>query len=350
MIKILKIGIIGCGAVAQKRHAPSYKLDKRCKLVAVMAPKLEEAKIFSERFSIPRYYDNLEAFFSEKLDIVSICTPPFTHAKLAISCMKQGLHVLVEKPMAMNVSESLEMVKEAKKQGVKLSVCHNFLFSHSMSSLGDLNRRGKLGRIDGVWALQISNLKRGLPKWYPSLPGGLFFDESPHMLYLLKHFLPKLKVGNVVTSRDSVSEQKPRKIEIYFTEEESRSALLTMDFGCSRDEWILYLIAEKALVKIDLFRDTIIVLGKAGRHDPLDVLKGSINEIMQSTYQLFKAGLRYSIRQQYYGHDKLIRLFIDSIIQNTDPPVKPEEGLSVIEMLEFILNKARLKKTISCCK
>jgi len=343
-MKILKVGIIGCGVVALKRHAPSYKLDKRCKLVSVMAPKLGKAKIFADMFNIPRYYDDLEAFFSEGLDVVSICTPPSTHAELAISCMKQGLHVLVEKPMAMNISEAFRMVKEAEKQGVKLSICHNFLFSHSMSYLNDWDRREKLGRIDGVWALRISNLKREVHKWYPRLPGGLFFDESPHMLYLLKHFLPKLKVCNIITSRDSISEQKPRKIEIYFTEEKSRSALLTMDYGCSRDEWFLYLIAEKALVKIDFFKDTITILGKAEHHDPFDVLKGSIDEIMQNICQHFKTGLRHSIGRQYYGHDKLIHLFIDSIIKNTAPPVKPEEGLAIVELQESILKNAGLIK------
>jgi predicted dehydrogenase len=256
--------------------------------------------------------------------------------------MKQGISVLVEKPMAMNVDEALQMILEAKKQSVKLSVCHNFLFSHSMSYLNCLINKGRVGKVNSMWVLQTSNLKRQLPEWYPSLPGGLFFDESPHALYLIKHFLPKLKVSNVTMSSEAVSMQKPRKIEIYFTEE-ARSALLTMDFNCSRDEWILYLIAEKALAKIDLFRDTIVVLGKAGYHDPLDVLKGSVVEITQSLFQLLKAGVRYCFRRQYYGHDKLIKLFVDSVAYNTEPPVKPEDGLAIVELEESIIKIAGLK-------
>lgn len=337
------MGIIGCGTVARNRHAPCYKLDKRCKLVAVMAPTRSKAKAFAEKFNIPRYYDNLDDFLSEKLDIVSICTPPQTHAKLAITCMRQGLHTLVEKPMAMNPEEAFRMIEEAEKQGVKLCVCHNFLFSHSMLSLSDLNRENKLGEVCSALIVRISNLKRAVPKWYPSLPGGLFFDEAPHMLYLLNYFLPNLEVSNAIASSDGVLDQKPRRVEVYFVEGD-KSALITVDYGCSRDEWFLYLIAEKAFVRIDLFRDTIIVLGKGGRHDPIDVLKGSLSEIMQSIFQLFKAGLRYSIRRQYYGHDKLISSFITSIIQDTPPPVKAEDAIKVVNLMESILRKLELVK------
>ena len=245
--------------------------------------------------------------------------------------------------MSMNTGEAFEMVKEAKKQGVKLSVCHNFLFSHSMLYLNDLDKRGKLGRIDSALVIRVSNLKREVPKWYLSLPGGLFFDEAPHMLYLLNHFLPNLKVSSVIASRYGVSEQKPRKIEVHFVDED-RSALLTVDYGGSRDEWLLYLIAEKALVKMDLFRDTLTILGEGGRHDPLDVLKGSIDEIVQSISQLFKAGLRYSTRRQYYGHDKLISSFITSILQDTPPPVKTEDAIKTVDLMESILRKLELAK------
>jgi predicted dehydrogenase len=339
----LRIGIVGCGNVATQRHAPSYKLDKRCKLIAALSPRLEDAKAFSKKFSIPSYYNSLGDFLSERLDVVSICTPPFTHGKLAISCMKEGFNVLVEKPMAMKLKEALEMVEVSRKQMVKLSVCHNFLFSHSMLRFNDLNKRGKIGRIDGVLAVQISNMKRGLPKWYPNLPGGLFFDESPHMLYLMRYFIPELRVHSVVTSHDSISVQSPRKIEVYFVEEEAKSGLLTMDFGCSRDEWFVYVIAEKALIKIDLFKDTIVSLGKAGHHDPLDVLRGSIGEILKSTFQILNAGFRYSTRRQRYGHDILVKLFLDSVIQDIEPPVKPEEGLAVVSYLQSIIKKMRLR-------
>ena len=342
-MKPIKVGIIGCGTVARNRHAPCYKLDKRCELVAVMAPTLSKAKAFAEKFNIPKYYNNLDDFLSEKLNVVSICTPPQTHAKLAITCMKEGLHTLVEKPMAMNTEEAFEMVKEARKQGVKLCVCHNFLFSHSILRLTNFNKKGKLGEVHSMLVIRISNLKRNVPEWYPSLPGGLFFDEAPHMLYLLNHFLPELKISKVIASPNGVLKQKPRKIEAYFVNGD-KSALLTVDYSCSCDEWLLYLISEKAFIRVDLFRDTIIILGRGGRHDPLDVLKRSVSEIMQSTYQLLKAGLRYSIRRQYYGHDKLISSFITSIIQDTDPPVKIEDAIKVVNLTELILRELNLMK------
>lgn len=341
-MKKLNVGIVGCGAVARKRHAPSYKLDGRCKIVAVLSPDLEQAKSFAQKFRIPKFYNDMNDFLSEKLDIVSICTPPPTHCDLAIQCMKQGWHVLVEKPMAMNISEAKRMLDESRKQGVKLCVSHNLLFSHSIRYLSKLEKRGKLGRVRSIWGIQISNLKRELPSWYPTLPGGLFFDEAPHMLYLFRSFLPNLEIRDVIVDHKLISKQKPGRIEVYFTEEKIRSANLLMDFGCSRDEWFLYLIFEKAFVNVDLFRDTFIILGEAGTHNPLDVLKGSISEILQKIIQLSKAGIRFSLNRQFYGHDKLIQLFINSVMNDAEPPVKAEDGMSIVKIQEDILKKASL--------
>jgi len=333
----LKVGIVGCGTVAEKRHAPSYAFNKGCRLAAVMTTKLDRAMAFSKRFGIPRYYDSLDNFLSEHLDIVSICTPPSTHASIAISCLRNRSNVLIEKPMAMNVREAVAMKDEAEKQALKLSVCHNMIFSHSISFLDELGRRGKLGSIRSVWVLRTSNMKRAMPGWILTLPGGVFFDELPHMLYLLRHLLPDLEVRNVVASSDRVSRQKPGRIGVSLEGGEARSALIAADYGCSRDEWLMYVIAEKATAKVDLFKDTVVLSGGTSGHHPFDVLKASVNEVVQEIGQLFSAGLRYSFGRQYYGHDKLIRLFVSSVANGADSPVAVEEGLAVVQLQESIV-------------
>ncbi|MCS7109621.1 MAG: Gfo/Idh/MocA family oxidoreductase [Candidatus Micrarchaeota archaeon] len=341
LTKKINVGIIGCGSVARKRHIPSYNLDRRCKIIAVLSPDIEQAKEVAKKFNIPKYYNNLDDFLSEKLDVVSICTPPLTHSELAISCIKQGCHVLVEKPMAMNTSEALRMLHESVKEGVKFCVVHNLIFSYSIQTIDKMYRAGKLGKVGSIWGIQISNLKRELPRWYPSLPCGLFFDESPHMLYLFKHFLPSIKVERVNVDNRQILMQKPKKIEVYFAGDDYTSSVLLIDFNCARDEWLIYMIFERAFIKVDLFRDTVIILGKAGTHTPSDVLKGSFSELFQEVTQLLRAGLRFSIKRQLYGHDKLIRLFIDSIVENGAPPIMPEDAVAVTKMQEDIIKKIK---------
>lgn len=110
----LEVGIIGCGNNATRRHAPCYKRDKRCTLVAALDRNPEALPNLSKTFDIPKTYPNLDDFLNEDLNVVSICAPLFNHAELAIAYLKKGLNVLVEKPMAMNVGGMPELVIHGK--------------------------------------------------------------------------------------------------------------------------------------------------------------------------------------------------------------------------------------------
>lgn len=338
----IKVGIIGCGAVSRKRHIPSYLRNKNCQIEAICSPNLNDLNYISKKYNIKKTYTNLDSLLSQKLDLVSICTPPFTHYMIAKKCLENGCNVLVEKPMAMNSEEAEDLIKLSQKMNVKLCVSHNFLFSNSMLEYKRLIKNDLIGEIRGIWFLQLSNFKRGFPQWYSKLPGGLIFDESPHMLYLMNFLMPDLNVDSVITSEDVVFDQRPRKMEVYLKSKKTETCLISMDFGCSREEWFLYIVSDRAMVKIDLFKDTMIYYGKTGYHNPLDVLYESLNEISQNINQLILSGFRLVTKKQLYGHDKLINQFVSSIILNEDSPVNVKDMLDVVKMQEQIFLKANI--------
>jgi scyllo-inositol 2-dehydrogenase (NADP+) len=185
---MLKVGVIGTGWVATNRHIPSIMRDSRTKLVGVTDNIENRAKAAAEKFGT-QYYESVEKLLEQPLDIMFVCTPPFDHCEKVIKSIEAGCHTLVEKPFAMNSKEAEVMISAARQNNVKLCVSHNFLFSRSMTQARKLRDSNDIGEITGTIAFQMANLKRRLPKWYPSLPGGLFFDESPHMLYSIIEFL-----------------------------------------------------------------------------------------------------------------------------------------------------------------
>ena len=116
----MKLGIVGCGLVAEGFHLPALNKIEDVEVVAVCDNDIKRVKKIAETFGIGKYYTNLtEMMKQEDLDIVDICTPPKLHAEMAIQAIEHGCHVLLEKPMTSSVSEADMILKALKK--VKLN-------------------------------------------------------------------------------------------------------------------------------------------------------------------------------------------------------------------------------------
>jgi len=337
-----KVGVIGTGWVASTRHIPSFLRDPRIEIVGVTSSVIESVKRAAKKFDIPHYYETTDELLKQNLDIVVICTPPFAHHELVIKAAEAGCHILVEKPFAMNSKESEEMIAAARRNNVKLCVSHNFLFSRSMKRVKQLRDSNELGKVTGAIALQLSNLKRRLPTWYPSLPGGLFFDESPHMLYSILEFLGDVSVEWAGTTKFEDNRQPLSRVEALMASKSTdATAYLRFAFDAPRDEWILMIMGTKRVMLVDFFRDTVLELAEGGEHTAFEVLSHSLNYMWQYTKETASSGVRLLARNLYFGHSELIRRFIDSIENDTEVPVSAESGKQVIELIEQILSKSQ---------
>ena len=103
--KKVRIGIIGMGIWGQK-HVAAYKQHSSAEIVAVCDIKENHAKEISSKHNIPSYYSNVDRMLeNEYLDAVSVATPDDLHADPVIKAAQKGLHIMVEKPLAMKVNE-----------------------------------------------------------------------------------------------------------------------------------------------------------------------------------------------------------------------------------------------------
>src|SRR4030042_206900 len=101
MVRPLRVGIVGCGFIAQTQHIPSLLKIKDVEIAAICDMNEDLAKRVAERFHIDRYYtDFSEMLERERVKMVDICTSPQTHVALSLQAMKGGCHVLMEKPIA----------------------------------------------------------------------------------------------------------------------------------------------------------------------------------------------------------------------------------------------------------
>lgn len=341
----LSVGIIGAGNIATNRHIPGFKRDSRVKIIGIAST--EGALEVARKFNIPNAFDRVEDLLKLKPDVVTICTPPMSHAALAIAAMEHGCHVLVEKPMAMNSQETASMIETAERCSVALCVTHSFLFARSTRKALSYIEAGDIGDLVSVSGIQLKNnlLRewRGLPVWYQELPGGLFFDDAPHLIYLSQRFMGhELEVISARAETNPASSMQSLKAVNVLFHGENILGNFTMVYNSPISEWLLIILGTKQLLVLDLFRDILIKLPSDGNHTGRDVLATSLRTMRQEFTGVFASGVLRAFKRLSWGHEILIRRFIDSVVSGTPPPVSATEGAQVIASMEEILRQANV--------
>lgn len=121
----IRWGIIGCGAVTEVKSGPGFQKAKGSELVAVMRRNGNLAEDYAKRHNVPKWYDDAHNLINDPdVDAVYIATPPSTHKKYTLESASAGKSVYVEKPMALNYNECIEMVDACKKYNVPLFVAY----------------------------------------------------------------------------------------------------------------------------------------------------------------------------------------------------------------------------------
>lgn len=175
----IKIGVIGLGWVAQVFHLPSLKKISDVEVVALCDKDKTKLRSVCERFGVQRHYTSFEEMLaSEKLNAVTICTPTDTHRSIAIASLNSGLDVFVERPIARQYSEALEIAETVARTKHKLMVGMNNRFRPDLMMLKSIIENGELGEIFYLKAAWVKKLGSNNP-WLTQKEksgGGVFLD------------------------------------------------------------------------------------------------------------------------------------------------------------------------------
>lgn len=336
-MKPINVAVIGAGWVAMNRYLPVLSRLDNVRIAAVADRNPDRAKRAADEYDA-RAYTDAESVIASEPDVLFVCTSPFSHSSIAIDAMRHGVNVLVEKPMALNVAQARDMVRTAEKADVQLGVSHNLLYSRSVRSALGRIRSGAVGEVQHVLAVQSSSSARRLPNWYPDLPGGLFFDEAPHMIYLLDEFVGQLTLDHAWSRRFAESSSFAA-MGALFAGPNSIRAELTMMFDAPVSEWLLSLFCEDGVVVVDLFRDIEFLIPSDGGHRPREILRTSIAVMAGHGLGIVNTGVRYLAGRQFWGHDVIIRDFIDSVLQKRSPAVTGQDGMRAVSLMFKILKE-----------
>jgi predicted dehydrogenase len=173
---MIKIGIIGCGKIAQVRHIPEYLDNDNAELAGYFDLNQARAAALADEFG-GKVYDSYEALLADpQIDAVSVCTANHTHAEITIAALRAGKHVLCEKPMATTLKDCEAMVKAARESGKFLMLGHNQRLTKAHVKAKELLEEGLIGDIVSF----RTTFGHGGPETWSIDPGRnvWFFDKN----------------------------------------------------------------------------------------------------------------------------------------------------------------------------
>jgi len=343
----IKIICIGSGWVVTHRHIPALIKSGRFEIVGIAGQQAEKLESAAKKYNIPNVYvgdSTKNKQWLAKCEAVMIGTDPNSHYRLVKFCLENKKHVLVEKPFTTSLAQSKSLVALAKNVNRKLAVVQNFQFADSALKLDKDIKSGKLGSIIGLHAMQLGNHRRRLPTWYEELPWGLYFDESPHLLYLLEKYGKGIELVSSAYFESTKGLKTPALVNAIFKTSDGLPASLYLNFEAPLSEWYLLVYGEKRLGVLDIFRDIYASIPNDDGHKASDILKTSGHAITKHLTGTFISGVKELRSDHLYGNDKVVVEFAD-YIQNDKTPVgiSTDIALKVNSLQLDIIKKANTK-------
>jgi predicted dehydrogenase len=195
---VTKVALFGCGWI-QDFHARAVRA-RGDSIVAVANHREETARVFAERHGIPRVTTDWEAVAEDpEVDAAIVATPNVLHAPQTIRLLRNGKHVLVEKPMATSVAEADAMIAASVDGGARLMVAHCWRFRDEVIALRDRIAAGELGEVVKTRGYGV-HAGWGPSGWFtdPDLAGGgALVDMGVHAIDTARFLLGDPGLGRV---------------------------------------------------------------------------------------------------------------------------------------------------------
>ncbi|WP_291635231.1 Gfo/Idh/MocA family oxidoreductase [Clostridium sp.] len=357
MKKKLKVGIIGCGGIANGKHMPSLDKIVEIEMVAFCDVDLEKAEVAAKKYGNEEakvYTDYKELLKDETIDVVHVCTPNRSHSSITVDVLESGKHVMCEKPMAKTSEEARKMVEAANRTGKKLTIGYQNRFRVDSRYLKTTCENGELGEIYFAKAHAIR--RRAVPTWGVFLNefeqgGGPLIDIGTHALdltlWMLDNYKPKYVVGNVyhkLSKKENAANAwgpwDPKK----FTVEDSAFGFITMENGAT-----IVIESSWALNSLEVGEAQTTLCGTEGGADMKDGLRingENLSRLYETKIEFGSSGVAFNEGTIEDPAEVEARAWIDCILNDKEPVVKPEQALVVTEILEAIYESSKTGKPV----
>lgn len=342
---IVRYALIGCGRISINHIRAALDNALEIRGICDVLPEHMESLLAKHNLhcdkTIKRYTDYKKMLNEVKPDLVSIATESGLHAEIALCCIEQGIHVIIEKPMAMSIKDADEIIKRSEEKNVKVSACHQNRFNiavQEMKKALDEGRFGKLshGSIHVRWNRNQDYYTQAPWRGTWSQDGGALMNQCIHGIDLLRWTF-----GGEIDEVYGVTRQQ---FHHYLEAEDVGMAVVKFKNGVIATiegttnvypqnlEETLYIFGEKGTVKIG---------GKSTNN--IDVW----NFADETEQDKDRKGLEEETNNVYgNGHSSLFTDVIDAIENDRKPYVDACEGKNALELVLAIYKSQKEGKAV----
>ncbi|OQY38708.1 MAG: oxidoreductase [Candidatus Cloacimonetes bacterium 4572_65] len=339
-MKKIKLGLIGCGRIS-KNHFESIKQIEEAEFVACCDIIESRAIEASETYGVDNYYtDYNEMLEKEDLDAVTICTPSGLHPQMGIAVSNKKMHVITEKPMAINISSADSLIKACDENKVHLFVVKQNRLNATMQLLKKAIEKKRFGKIYMVQANVFWTRPQSyydMAKWRGTweFDGGAYMNQASHYVDAL-YWL----IGNV----DSVMAETAT-MERDIEAEDSGSAILKFRNG------VIGNINVSMLTYPKNFEGSITILGEKGTAKIGGV---AINKFEKWDFEEYDDDDRLIEESNYtpptiygFGHIPYYKNVIDVLLGKCEPSTDGRCGRKSLEIIQALYISAKTGKKVS---
>ena len=319
----VRLGAIGCGywgpnLIRNCVEIPSISLE------AIVDLDWDRLNHVRTRYpGIPLATDDYRQLFDLGLDGVIVSTPPETHHDIVSDCLEHGLHVLVEKPLAITSADARRMVRRASDHDRILMVGHTFEYNPAVRALKALIDDNKLGDIHYIDAVRV-----GLGLFHPSL--NVVWDLAPHDISILINLLGEMPAS--VTANGTACVQDSVEDVAYMT--------LTFPSGVLAHVRMSWLDPSKTRRLTVVGSEKMAVYDDVAAQEKIKLYDKRVDRIRRTdTYGEFQFAYHYgSVVSPYIHFEEPLRVeclhFAECIAREETPLTDGVNGLRVVEVIE----------------
>lgn len=341
----MNYALIGCGRIAVNHIKAA--VNNRLNIVAVCDVKPEAMEALLEKHdlrqdtSIKRYTDYKKMLRENDITLVSIATESGIHAEIALYCIDHGIHVIIEKPMAMNMADANEIIRRSREKGVKVSACHQNRFNVAVQALRSAVETGRFGRISHGsihvrWNRDHNYYDQAPWRGTWAQDGGCLMNQCIHGIDLLRWML-----GDEV---DEVYGTTRQQFHDYLEAEDVGMAVVKFKSGAVATiegttnvyprnlEETLYVFGENGTVKIGGTSTNNIDVWDFADGDASDADKQGLQEATSNVYG--------------NGHTSLFTDMMEAIEKDRAPYVDAVAGRNALEMVLAIYQSQKNGKPV----
>lgn len=340
----LKYALVGCGRISPNHI--SAAINNNLEIVGLCDIKIEKANWHIENFHLSKkakvYFDYKKMIEIEKPQLVGIATESGNHAEIAKYCIKKGIHLIIEKPIALSLKDADDIVSLSKEYNVVVSACHQNRFNKSIQKIREAVEQKRFGKM--FYGTAHIRWNRGLD-YYTQAPwrgtweqdGGALMNQCIHNIDLLRWMM-----GNEI---DEVFAYTDNLNHAFIETEDFGIALIKFKNGSygiiegttniypKNLEETLYLFGEKGTIKaggksVNIIEEWLF----SDKLDNPEEVKVNFHENPPTIYG--------------FGHTSLYRDVIESIQNHKEPYVTVEDGRRALELVLAIYKSAAEGKSI----